>query len=333
MVADKNLAKNLHMQVFPKQANQKQANQRIMIMTKPLILVTGATGKTGRPVVEQLLVHGYPVRALVHRVDERSRHLSELGAEVVVGDFHDLPSLRAAMKGIERAYFCYPPQGDRLLEAAANVAIAARDEGVEALVNMSQIIAREDAKSPLSFQHWQSEQVLDWAGIGAVHVNPTFFAEDLYLFAGPTIAAEGKMYLPFGAERHAPVTAEDIARVVVAILVDPASHVGRRYVITGSENMTLAEMAEVLTAELGKPVEYVDLPIEQWRTLLVEKVGFPESLVAHLAAAAQDHRDGLFSGVTDIVETITGRPPQSLAEFIRTHGSEFSRGRASARAA
>ncbi len=138
MVAGKNLARNLHMQVFP-----KQADQRIMIMTKPLILVTGATGKTGRPVVEQLLAHGYPVRAFVHRVDERSRYLSELGAEVFVGDFHDLPSLRAAMKGVERANFCYPPQGDRLLEAAANVAIAARDEGVEALVNMSQIIARE----------------------------------------------------------------------------------------------------------------------------------------------------------------------------------------------
>jgi len=328
MVADKNLAKKLHMQVFP-----KQANQRIMIMTKPLILVTGATGKTGRPVVEQLLERGYPVRTFVHRVDERSRHLSELGAEVVVGDFHDLPSLRVAMKGIERAYFCYPPQGGRLLEAAANVAIAARDAGVEALVNMSQIIAREDAKSPLSFQHWQSEQVFDWAGIGAVHVNPTFFAEDLYLFAGPTIAAEGKMYLPFGAERHAPVTAEDIARVVVAILVDPAPHVGRRYVITGSENLTLTEMAQILTAELGKPVAYVDLPIEQWRTLLVEKVGFPESLATHLAAAAQDHRDGLFSVVTDTVETIAGRPPQSLAAFIRTHGSEFSQGRASARAA
>ncbi len=107
------------------------------------------------------------MRAFVHRADERSRHLSELGAEAVVGDFHDLPSLRAAMIGIKRVYFCYPPQGDRLLEAAANVAIAARDEGVEALVNMSQINAREDAPSPLSFQHWQSEHVFDWAGTAA----------------------------------------------------------------------------------------------------------------------------------------------------------------------
>lgn len=292
-------------------------------MTKPLILITGATGKTGSPVVEQLVERGYPVRAFVHRLDERSQHLKDLGAQLAVGDFQDLASVRSAMEGVKRVYFCYPPQGGRLLEAAANVAIAARDAGVEALVNMSQIVAREEAESPLSFQHWQSEQLFDLTGVGAIHIQPTFFAEDLYLFAGSTIAAEGKMYLPFGSERHAPVTAEDIARVVVAILADPVPHVGRRHVITGSENLTLTEMAEVLSAELGKPVEYVDLPIEQWRTVLVEKVGFPEFLATHLTAAAQDHKDGLFSVVTDVVEKIGGRPPQSLAEFVQANESAF----------
>jgi uncharacterized protein YbjT (DUF2867 family) len=295
-------------------------------MTKPLILITGCTGKTGTPVVERLLERGYPVRAFVHRLDERSQRLSELGAEAVSGDVTDLQSLRDAMAGVSRVYFCYPPQGERLLEAATNVAIAARDEGVEGLVNMSQVSAREHTKSPLAFQHWQSEHVLDWAGIGASHVRPTFFAEDLYLFAGQTIAAEGKMYLPFGEERHAPVAAEDIARVVVGILEDPAPHVGQRYVITGPKNMKIAEMAEVLSAELGKPVEYVDLPIEQWRKILVEKVGFPEFLATHLAAVAQDHQDGIFSGVTDVVEKIGGRAPQSLEGFVRAHMAEFTGG-------
>ena len=78
-------------------------------MTKPIILVTGATGKTGAPVVQQLLERGYHVRALVHRIDDRSQRLSELGADVVVGDFHDLHSVRKAMKGVGRVYFCYPP--------------------------------------------------------------------------------------------------------------------------------------------------------------------------------------------------------------------------------
>ncbi len=125
-------------------------------MSMPLILVTGSTGKTGTPVVRQLLERGYPVRAFVHRLDERSQRLSELGAEVVVGDFGNLQSVRDAMKAVKRVYFCYPPQGGRLLEAATNVAIAARDEGVRGVVNMSQISAREQAKSPLAFQHWQS---------------------------------------------------------------------------------------------------------------------------------------------------------------------------------
>ena len=120
---------------------------------KPLILVTGSTGKTAMPVVEQLLERGYPVRALVHSIDGRSQRLGSLGAEVVQGDLLDLASVRAAMKGVKRLYFVYPPF-DQLLEATTNVAVAARDEGVEAVVNMSQISAREHAPSPLSRQNW-----------------------------------------------------------------------------------------------------------------------------------------------------------------------------------
>ncbi len=131
------------------------------------------------------------------------------------------------------------------------------------------------------------------------------------------------MILPFGEGSHAPVTAEDIARVVAGILDDPEPHAGQCYVITGPKNMKPAEMAEVLAEVLGKPVTYVNLPIEEWRTILVEKVGFPEPLVAHLAAVAQDYQDGVFTGVTDVVERIGGRPPQSLADFVRANEREF----------
>ncbi len=134
------------------------------------------------------------------------------------------------------------------------------------------------------------------------------------------------MYLPFGEGRHAPVAAADIARVVVGILEDPEPHVGRRYFITGSKNMKIAEMAEVISGEIGKPVEYMNLPIEQWRKILVEKAGFPQFLATHLAAVAQDHQDGVFSGVTDVVEKIGGQAPQSLENFVRAHRAEFSGG-------
>lgn len=287
-------------------------------MTRPIILVTGATGKTGAPVVEQLLEKEYPVRAFVHRIDDRSRRLSELGADVVVGDFHDLQSVRQAMKGVGRVYLCYPPF-DGLLRATTHIAIAARAEGLEAVVNMSQISAREEAESPLAHEHWQAEQVLDWADVGVSHVRPTFFAEDLYLFTGDSIAREGKIYLPFGDGKHAPVSTEDIARVVVGILVDPQAYAGKHYVMTGPCDLSVDEMAEILGSELGKPVEYVNIPVEAWKSMLVEKAAMPEYLATHLAAVAVDHQNGIFSAETDAVAVIGGRPPESLQDFIRRH--------------
>ena len=292
-------------------------------MPKSLILVTGATGKTGRAVVRQLLDLGYPVRATVRKHDERAAKLESLGAEMVVADFHDLRSMRGAMKGVGRVYFVYPPQGARLIEATTIAATAARDAGVRGFVNMSQISAREDSDSPLARHHWLSEGILDWADVGAIHIRPTFFAEMLHILGAQTIATEGKLYLPYGDERHAPVAADDIARVVVGLLTDPEPHVGERYVLTGPKNLTVAEMASVLSEELGTAVEYVDLPLDVWGDAISGVEGLNEFAVTHLKAVAVDHQNGIFSGETDVVERIGGRAPQSLPDFIRENIDAF----------
>lgn len=292
-------------------------------MTKPKILVTAAAGKTGAPVVEQLLERGFPVRAMIRRRDERSARLEKLGAELVVADFLDLQSMRAAVEDVQRVYFCYPPEVPGLVEATAILATAARDAGVEAVVNMSQITAREHAPSPLSRQHWLSEGILDRAGVGAVHVLPTFFAEMLSILGAESIATDGVLYLPYGNERHAPVSGADIARVVVGLLADPAPHTGERYVVTGPRDLTIAEMAEVLSDELGRPVEYVDLPMEHWLQALRARGDLSEFLIEHFEAIAQDHRDGVFSGETDVVERIGGQAPETLAQFVRGNRGLF----------
>ncbi len=292
-------------------------------MPKSLILVTGATGKTGSAVVRQLLDRGYPVRATVRKRDERADELESLGAEVVVADFHDLRSMRDAMEGAGRTYFVYPPQGGRLVEATAIAATAAQDAGVRGFVNMSQISAREYSDSPLARHHWLSEKILDWADVGAIHIRPTFFAEMLPILGAQTIAAQGKLYLPYGNERHAPVAANDIARVVVGLLTDPEPHVGERYVLTGPKNLTVAEMATVLSEELGTTVEYVDLSVDVWGDVISGVDGLNEFAVTHLKAVAVDHQNGIFSGETDVVERIGGQPPQSLPEFIRENIDAF----------
>ena len=292
--------------------------------SKPRILVTGAAGKTGSAVVEQMLSREFPVRALVRHTDERSVRLESLGADVVVADLLDLNAVRAAMQGVRRIYFVYPPQGELLVEATIVIAVAARDAGVEALVNMSQISAQKDSKSPLARQHWLSEHILDWADIGAVHLRPTFFAENLIIMGAETVASSGKLYLPYGTEKHAPVAAADIARVVSGILAHPADHVGERYIVTGPRNLSLKEMAGVMSRELGRRVEYVDLPVEAWGEVLSGVDGMTDSLVTHLKAVAVDHQNGVFRGETDVVERIGGQPPQALDAFIREHRRLFA---------
>src|SRR6266404_1069678 len=104
------------------------------------ILVTGAAGgnqgATGNRVTRLLREKGLPVRAFVHKVDERSDVLRELGAEVFVGDLVNIQSVREALKGIDRVYFCYPVQAD-LLEATAILAQAAREQDVKFIFHLS----------------------------------------------------------------------------------------------------------------------------------------------------------------------------------------------------
>lgn len=287
------------------------------------VLIVGAAGKTGAPVVERAVKAGLAVRAMVRREDERSERLQRLGAEVVVADVHDFDSVRRALAGVDRVYFTYPTHLDHLVEATANVAFAAREAGVRAFVNMSQIIAGETARSPLSRQHWLAEQLLDQADVGAIHIRPTYFMENLLLFNAQSIAEQGKIFLPYGSRKHAPIASDDIARVVVRLLQDPEPHVGERLVLTGPGLFSIQEIAETIGARLDREVEYVDLPADLWRAALTGQAGLPEFLANHLSLAALDHQEGLFEEQTDLVERLTSRPPQSLGDFVDAHRPQF----------
>jgi hypothetical protein len=112
--------------------------------------------------------------------------------------------------------------------------------GVEAIVNMSQISARPDHLSPAARQHWLAERVFDWTGLGITHLRPPFFLEDLLVFAA-TVRRESQILLPYGHGKHAPVCGEDLARVIVGILLDPMPHRGKTCTPTGPRSLTMAE--------------------------------------------------------------------------------------------
>jgi uncharacterized protein YbjT (DUF2867 family) len=282
----------------------------------------GSHGATGNHVVRQLLAQGLSVRAFVRQADERAKELGELGADIAVGDLHNFKDVRAALEGVQRAYFTYPV-AEGLLEATTIFVSAGKQTGLQSVVNMSQITARPDHASPAARQHWLAERVLDWSGIGVTHLRPPFFLENLFNVAAPTVGADSKIYLPYGQGRHAPITGEDIARVAVGILTDPDPHRGRTYVPTGPASLTMAEQASVFTDVLGHETEYVEISVQAWREILSRVPVMTPYLIEHLARVAESHQHGEFDAVTDVVETIGGASPKSLEMFIRQTQTAF----------
>ena len=229
-------------------------------MRKPLTLVTGATGKTGAATIKQLLAQGYPVRALARRADERSARLRQAGAEVVVGSLEDATDLRTAMAGVQRAYYC-PPLEPGTLRRAALFAAVALESKLEAVVVMSQWLA--DASHPAihAREKWLSEKVFQWnPSLEVVTINPGFFADN-YMLALEPIAHFGLMAMPLGDGLNAPPSNEDIARVIVGALVNPAPHIGKTYRPTGPKSLAPEEIAAVIGKVLGRKVKYRNVPI------------------------------------------------------------------------
>jgi uncharacterized protein YbjT (DUF2867 family) len=295
------------------------------------ILVTGAAGRVGavgRTVTELLRQQGRAVRAMVRKEDERSAALREMGAEVVIGNLLDLDAMHLAIEGCETMYFGMSVS-DTYLAATINAAAVAKHHGVKAFVNMSQMTLSqmsitETTASPQHKLHWLAEQALDWSGLGVVHVRPTVFLEGFFLmFTSQSVRQDDQIRLPFGEGKTSPVAAEDVARVVAAVLANPQPHIGHTYHLTGPHSENMKFYAQEYAIALGRPITYQDVPVTAWREKLVER-GLPPHLVNHLSTMADLHRAGRYDRKSDDVLQLTGQPPISVQEFVRKNATSFA---------
>jgi uncharacterized protein YbjT (DUF2867 family) len=286
-----------------------------------LFLITGATGNTGAPTVKFLLDAGHRVRAFVHRVDDRSEALAAIGAEVVEGDLLDFRAVSAALAGVSAAYFCYPIAPGTLLPATAMFAQAATEAGVDAVVNMSQISARREAKSTAALHHWLAERLLDRYAFRTTHLRPTFFAEWLK-WQWQRGDDEGLLRLPFGHGRHAPIAGYDQARVIAAVLQNPAPHDRQIYPLVGDHELDHYGIAEEIGGTLGIPVRYEPVPIADFAAGLTAN-GMTDFFVQHISSVAQDYQDGIFAGENNLVEVISGHKPMTVSDYVNANRSAF----------
>lgn len=288
-------------------------------MSSKLFLITGATGATGKSAVELLLERGHKVRAFVHKHDEKSAQLQQMGAEIAVGDLLDFTTIRPALEGVSGAYFVYPI-APGIVQATAYFAQAALEATVEIVVNMSQVNARRNTKSLASFNHWMAEKVFDWSGVAVTHLKPTFFAE-WFLYYAQGIK-KGLVQMPFAGEsKHAPIAAEDQARMIATILENPSAHAGKAYPLLGPKEYTYPEAFAEISNILGHNITYEEISLEAFKEQWLKRRS--PFLAQHVFYAAQDHMAGILSGTDSVIEKITGHKPLGLEEFIQKNRSAF----------
>jgi uncharacterized protein YbjT (DUF2867 family) len=130
--------------------------------------------------------------------------------------------------------------------------------------------------------------------------------------------------LPFGEAKTSPIAAYDVARCVTEVLVSPGSHLGKVYELTGRAPQTLREIAEDYTRVLGRPITYVNVPLEPW-VERIRSIGASAHVVAHLESMAMLHRDNRYDRFSDDVRLLTGVPPLSIEDFVRVHQRDFTK--------
>ena len=217
-----------------------------------MILVTGGTGGVGSELLRLLSKAGIATRALA-RHPQRAQALP--GITWIAGDLSKPGTLTSAFEGA-RTLFLLTSYYEDMVELQHNAISAARAAGVTHVVKTSAFAASDHSRAPVGRWHYQVEQELQESGLGWTILRPHHFMQNL-LAQAEYVRTEGVVYSASGDGKIPYIDGRDVAAVAFATLTQPG-HLGKKYVVTGSEAISYRQAAEIIGAAIGKPVRFVD---------------------------------------------------------------------------
>ena len=282
-----------------------------------MILVTGGTGTVGGELLRLLSQSEIPARALAR---DPSRAPTRPGITWVKGDLSKPETLTAVFDGAE-SLFLLTSYYEDMVELQHNAIVAARAAGVRHVVKVSAFAATDHSRAPVGRWHFQVEQELQESGMEWTILRPHHFMQNL-LTQLDYIVNDAAVYSASGDGKIPYVDALDVAAVAFVTLTQPG-HQGRTYVVTGSEAISYRQAAQIIGAEIGKPLRFIDETQDEARARRIRE-GLPPAVVeSALAISAYQRSGGKTVTITTTIAELTGRPATTFAEFAHEHAADF----------
>ena len=281
------------------------------------VLVTGATGRVGRAVVDLLVDAGVPVRALTHRSEPVATWPANV--EVVTGDLSEPESLDAGLQDVGAVFLVWaaPPEtAPAVIERLATY--ARRVVFLSAPYKTPHPFFQQP--NPMAVLYADIERRIAKTGVESTIIRPGMFASNALFWWAPAIRTNGVVRWPYGAAETAPVDDRDVAAVAARTLYQDG-HVGGDYVLTGPESLSQAEQVRIIDDVLGRPITFEELSPEEFRS--ETEGGWPPPVVDMLLAA-WGATMGTPAYVTATVFDILGSAPRSFREWVADHAAAFT---------
>lgn len=274
----------------------------------PCVLVTGASGNVGAPLVEHLVAGGARVR-----VASREGARAPEGTSAVRFDFEDPSTHVPALRGVDKVFLLRPPAISDVKRHLLPVVRAAKEAGVRHVVFLSLLGVEKNPVVP----HAQVERFILEAGLPHTFLRPSFFMQNLSTTHRDDIREHGELFVPAGQGRTGFIDARDIAAVAARTLLEDG-HEGKAYDLTGSEALTYAEVAALLTEVLRRPIRYPAPGALRFAARWYRRKQ-PVAFIAVMTGIYTVCRLGLAGTVTPETQTLLGRAPISMRQFIQDH--------------
>jgi uncharacterized protein YbjT (DUF2867 family) len=287
-------------------------------MTRTPVLVTGATGRVGRVVVDQLIEAGVPVRALTRRPEAAATFPKNV--EVVAGDLTVPESLDAALRGVGAVFLVWtvPPA----TAPAVIRRLAAHAQRVVFLSSPHQTPHPFfQQPNPMAQLHAGIERLIADTGLESTIIRPGMFASNTVAWWAPAIRAGDVVRWPYAAAETAPVDDRDVAAVAARTLYQDG-HAGAGYVLTGPESLSQAEQVQVIADVLGRGIRFEELSPDDFRR--TTERSWPRPVVDMLLtawAATMGRPAFISSAVPDILGSA-----RTFRQWVTDHAAAFTEG-------